>query len=107
VGRCPGCRLDICSRGFSPPAAPPRAYIGRRGAQGLNEIAFQYINTHGKDLHGQPLGQYFIHGVSHPIGLNVYDPIDFPDFSRHRLFYFRPIVGGTPFYSVARSFGHS
>ncbi len=58
-------------------AAKPGAYVGRRGGKGLNEIAFDYINTHGKDLHGQPLGQYFIHGLSHPIGLNVHDPVDY------------------------------
>ena len=27
--------------------------------------------------HGQPLGQYFIHGVSHSVGLNVHDPLDY------------------------------
>ena len=58
-------------------AAKPGAYMGRHGAKGLNEIAFDYINTHGKDLHGQRLGQYFIHGLSHPIGLNVHDPMDY------------------------------
>ena len=44
------------------------------GALDLNAIARQYINTHGKDLHGQPLGQYFIHGLSHHLGLDVHDP---------------------------------
>jgi Xaa-Pro aminopeptidase len=58
-------------------AAKPGVCIGRRGARGLNEIAYDYLNTHGKDLHGQPLGPYFIHGVSHPIGLNVHDPVDY------------------------------
>ena len=58
-------------------AAKPGAYIGRRGAKGLFGIAYDYINSHGKDLHGQPLGQYFIHGLSHPIGLNVHDPADY------------------------------
>ncbi len=58
-------------------AAKPGAYVGRHGAKGLNEIAYEYINTHGKDLHGQRLGQYFIHGLSHPIGLNVHDPLDY------------------------------
>jgi len=58
-------------------AAKPGAFVGRRGGNGLNEIAYNYINTHGKDLHGQPLGQYFIHGLSHPIGLNVHDPVDY------------------------------
>ncbi len=30
-----------------------------------------------RTLHGQPLGQYFIHGLSHYIGLNVHDPGDY------------------------------
>jgi Xaa-Pro aminopeptidase len=58
-------------------AAKPGMYIGRHGADGLFEVAYNYINTHGKDLQGQPLGQYFIHGLSHPIGLNVHDPFDY------------------------------
>jgi Xaa-Pro aminopeptidase len=58
-------------------AAKPGAYVGGHGPKGMNEIAYDYINTHGKDPHGQPLGQYFIHGVSHPIGLNVHDPMDY------------------------------
>jgi len=58
-------------------AAKPGVYIGRHGAKGLNEIAFDYINSHGRDLHGQRLGQYFIHGLSHPIGLNVHDPMEY------------------------------
>ncbi|HXW14048.1 MAG TPA: aminopeptidase P N-terminal domain-containing protein [Terriglobia bacterium] len=58
-------------------AAKPGVFVGRHGAKGLNEIAYEYINTHGMDLHGQRLGQYFIHGLSHPIGLNVHDPTDY------------------------------
>ena len=51
--------------------------LGRRGeANSLHQIAMDYINSHGKDLHGQPLGQYFIHGLSHYVGLNVHDPGD-------------------------------
>jgi Xaa-Pro aminopeptidase len=42
----------------------------------LYKIAYDYINTHGKDLHGQPLGQYFIHGLGHYVGLEVHDPGD-------------------------------
>jgi Xaa-Pro aminopeptidase len=37
-------------------------------------IAYDYINSHGKDLHGKTLGPYFIHGLGHHIGLNVHDP---------------------------------
>jgi len=55
-------------------AAKPGMYIGR-GKNSLHEIAFNYINSHGKDLHGGSLGQYFIHGLGHSIGLNVHDPM--------------------------------
>lgn len=39
----------------------------------LDRVAFQYINTHGKDLHGEPLGKYFIHGLGHSVGVDVHD----------------------------------
>jgi Xaa-Pro aminopeptidase len=48
----------------------------RRGKNSLHDIAYAYINAHGKDLHGNSLGQYFIHGLGHSIGLNVHDPMD-------------------------------
>jgi Xaa-Pro aminopeptidase len=43
----------------------------------LYKVAKEYIKTHGKDLHGQPLDQYFIHGLGHYIGLNVHDAGDY------------------------------
>jgi Xaa-Pro aminopeptidase len=43
----------------------------------LNKVAKDYFKAHGKDLHGQPLDQYFIHGLGHYIGLNVHDPGDY------------------------------
>lgn len=59
-------------------AAKPGATLGSRGSSNsLTEVAYQYINTHGKDLHGNPLGQYFIHGVGHHVGLNVHDPASY------------------------------
>jgi Xaa-Pro aminopeptidase len=47
------------------------------GENSLNKFAHDYIKAHGKDLHGQPLDQYFIHGLGHYIGLNVHDPGDY------------------------------
>lgn len=43
----------------------------------LDQVAFAYVNTHGKDLHGQPLGQYMVHGLGHLVGINVHDPWDY------------------------------
>jgi len=57
-------------------AARPGVALGRGSAKGLHQIAYEYINTHGKDLKGKSLGQYFIHGLSHSLGLNVHDPFD-------------------------------
>lgn len=48
-----------------------------RTPESLYTVAYDYINTHGKDLHGQPLGQYFIHGLGHYVGLAVHDPGDY------------------------------
>ncbi len=54
-----------------------KSNLRRNDPDSLHQVAYDYINTHGKDLHGQPLGQYFIHGLSHYIGLNVHDPGDY------------------------------
>ncbi len=53
-------------------AIKPGMKLGR-GEGGLHQIAADYINTHGKDLHGQPLGQYFFHALGHTLGLDVHD----------------------------------
>jgi Xaa-Pro aminopeptidase len=59
-------------------AVHPGAIMGCRAKHdrkdALYSIAYKYIDTHGKDLHGKSLGQYFIHGLGHSIGLNVHDP---------------------------------
>jgi Xaa-Pro aminopeptidase len=54
-----------------------RSRLRRNQPDSLHDVAYNYINTHGKDLHGEPLGKYFIHGLSHYVGLNVHDPNDY------------------------------
>ncbi len=55
---------------------PGTYFYCKSKGEGLFKIAYDYINTHGKDLHGKRLGQYFIHGLGHHIGLSVHDPGD-------------------------------
>lgn len=53
------------------------SHLQRKEANSLQEVAMNYVNAHGKDLHGQPLGKYFFHGLGHYVGLNVHDPGDY------------------------------
>jgi Xaa-Pro aminopeptidase len=53
-----------------------KSNMRRDNPDSLYKVAYDYINTHGKDLHGDSLGKYFIHGLGHPVGLNVHDATD-------------------------------
>ena len=52
----------------------PGNNVCKKGDNSAYKVSYDYINSHGKDLHGKPLGQYYIHGLSHHIGLDVHDP---------------------------------
>src|SRR6202011_1433581 len=58
-------------------ALKPGMDFCNKGDKSVHKIAYNYINSHGKDLHGKSLGPYFIHGLGHHIGLNVHDPGEF------------------------------
>jgi len=53
-----------------------KSTLGRKTENSLDAVAREYIKTHGKDLHGAPLDQYFIHGLGHYVGLFVHDDND-------------------------------
>jgi Xaa-Pro aminopeptidase len=55
-------------------AAKPGMTLSRTGPNSLHRIAYEYIDSRGKDRGGNSLGQYFIHGLSHHVGLEVHDP---------------------------------
>jgi Xaa-Pro aminopeptidase len=57
-------------------ALKPGMTLGRNTPNSLFQIAFNYLNSHGADAQGRPLGRYFIHGLGHHIGLNVHDAGD-------------------------------
>jgi Xaa-Pro aminopeptidase len=52
-------------------AVKPGAFLS--GSESLTKVARDYINAHGKDLHGEPLGKYFTHDIGHQVGLEVHD----------------------------------
>jgi Xaa-Pro aminopeptidase len=54
-----------------------KSHLSRNRPDSLYDVAYEYINTHGKDSHGEPLGKYFFHGLSHYVGLNVHDDGDY------------------------------
>jgi Xaa-Pro aminopeptidase len=57
-------------------AGKSKLATSRTDPDSLYKVAYDYINAHGKDLHGESLGKYFIHGVGHHVGLNVHDASD-------------------------------
>lgn len=54
----------------------PGMSLCKTGKDSVYKISYDYINSHGKDLDGESLGQYYIHGLGHHIGLDVHDPSD-------------------------------
>jgi Xaa-Pro aminopeptidase len=52
----------------------PGVDLCKKGDHSVHKVSYDYINSHGKDLHGKSLGQYYIHGLGHHIGLDVHDP---------------------------------
>jgi Xaa-Pro aminopeptidase len=54
-----------------------KSHLRRDLADSIHNVAYDYLNTHGKDLHGESLGKYFIHGLGHYVGLNVHDAGDY------------------------------
>ena len=60
------------------PASPSINDRDRHDPNSLDTAAYNYINTHGKGLHGEPLGKYWLHGLGHMVGINVHDPADYP-----------------------------
>jgi Xaa-Pro aminopeptidase len=50
------------------------AWLAGDAQNSLTKIARDYMDAHGKDRHGEPLGKYFTHDIGHQVGLQVHDP---------------------------------
>jgi Xaa-Pro aminopeptidase len=59
-------------------ALKPGMTLGGPAVISLQKIAMDYINSHGKDKEGRSLGRYYIHGLSHHLGLDVHDSSGLP-----------------------------
>jgi Xaa-Pro aminopeptidase len=57
-------------------AVRPGVRLTGREDGSLFRIAYDYLNAHGKDKNGEPLGKYFTHAVGHSVGLDVHDAED-------------------------------
>ncbi len=55
-------------------AVQPGVWLGGDAQTSLTKIARDYMDAHGKDQHGEPLGKYFTHDIGHQVGLKVHDP---------------------------------
>jgi Xaa-Pro aminopeptidase len=55
-------------------AVQPGAWLASDSGNSLTKIARDYMDAHGKDQHGEPLGKYFTHDIGHQVGLQVHDP---------------------------------
>lgn len=55
-------------------AVRPGVLLGTRdNLTGLYKIARDYMDSHGKDLEGRPLGDRLLHPIAHRVGLDVHD----------------------------------
>jgi Xaa-Pro aminopeptidase len=54
-----------------------KSHLQKGQPDSIYQAAYDYIKTHGKDSHGEPLDKYFIHGLGHYVGLAVHDPGDY------------------------------
>jgi Xaa-Pro aminopeptidase len=71
-------------------AGKSKLATSRADPDSLYKVAYDYINSHGKDLHGEPLGKYFIHGLGHHVGLNVHDASDASPVGKNMVFTLEP-----------------
>jgi len=55
-------------------ALKPGMNLCKSGDKSVYKVSLDYINSHGRDRHGNKLGAYYIHGLGHHIGLDVHDP---------------------------------
>ena len=67
-------RSGSTTSGWGGSLSPGKSTMKREDPDSLYKVTYAYINSHGKDMHGDTLGKYSFMGLGIPWGLTCMTP---------------------------------